>query len=86
MRPKKADLQAYLNNSDGLFDGLPDLTEKEIRGSNRLRLPKSHRLNLKLKLVEQREKELQVYKKKIATELKDTKPSYLGFEKPDPSQ
>jgi hypothetical protein len=40
--------EVVYDNEDGFWDKLPDLSEKEIRGMNRLKVPKAERLALKL--------------------------------------
>ena len=45
---KSTTAEVMYDNEDGFWDALPDLSEKEIRGMNRLKVPKAERLAVKL--------------------------------------
>ena len=72
--PDRTESQLYLNNEDGFFDDLPKLSEKYIRKTNRLRLPKNIRCDLQLKKVKERMIQLAKMEQKLKKVL----------QKPDP--
>ena len=43
---KSVPVEPMLDNQDGMWDNLPQLTESQIRKTNRLRLPKAMRQEL----------------------------------------
>ena len=47
-RPQKVPAQPTYDNADGVWSGLPPLSNAAIRGSNKLRVPKETALELKL--------------------------------------
>ena len=47
-RPQKEHTQPTYDNSDGVWSGLPRLSDSAIRGSNKLRVPKETALEMKL--------------------------------------
>ena len=51
-RPRAEQATIMVDNADGLINGLPMLEEKELRSCNRLRMPKTSALNLKIKRME----------------------------------
>ena len=46
VKPRSAPIEAQFDNSDNFFKTMAPLTEKEIRNTNRLRLPKGLKLEL----------------------------------------
>ena len=60
-------------NERGLFDGLARLTDKELRQTNRMRLPKEMSLQVKLAKVEQRKLQMIRYEKSLREELERAK-------------
>ena len=55
VRPQAVSLDPLINNEDGLFENLPELTEKQIRTTNRMRLPMEMTLQLKMEKLERRQ-------------------------------
>ena len=65
-RPKKqTNTQIEYTNADNFWSGLPELSEAEIRGSRRLRIPKAERLRLKMQGVQARRQELEEYEARL---------------------
>ena len=48
VRESEMPVEPMINNDDGLFTDLPELTEQEMRKTNRMRLPKQLSLDLRL--------------------------------------
>ena len=51
-KPGQVSVEAQFDNTGNFFQLLAPLTEKQIRNSNRLRLPKGMRLDLQLRKLE----------------------------------
>ena len=47
-REPKVSVEPSYDNADGVWSGLPRLSSQQIKGSNRLRVPKETALELKL--------------------------------------
>ena len=46
IREREIPVEVLIDNSDGLYNGLPLIDEKTMRKTNRMRLPKEQRLDL----------------------------------------
>ena len=69
VREVEVPLEPTINNSDGLFTNLPLLTEQEIRGSNRMRLPKELNLQTKLAKLDHRQQKMNAYREELEQKL-----------------
>ena len=54
IRAKNPAIEAQLENADGFWTALAPATEKEIRRSNRIRLPQEMRFDLQMKRIQQK--------------------------------
>ena len=72
-RKSKNPIEVDFDNKDKLFSDLPHLKEKEMRSSNRLRMPKEKSLELKLLKAQARMKELAIYEQSLQQKLVDSK-------------
>ena len=66
-------IEAEFDNTDDFFRKLAPLTEKQIRNSNRLRLPKGIRFELQLQKLEQRKKDTAAYEKVLLAKISEQK-------------
>ena len=80
-RPDTAKQSLRVNNSDGLIDELPQLSEKEIRSKNRLRMSRSDALALKIAQSEARLEKMQMMQLQMKEQL--TKIEKVEREKAD---
>ena len=69
VRKKKSSQVIEINNADNFFDDLPQLTDAEIKKSNRLMLPKKARVAMKLDAIQKRKQEIIAYENSLANQL-----------------
>ena len=62
VRQREVPLEPMIGNHDNLFDNLPPLTEKEMRSTNRMRMPKELNLHVKMQKLERRQAQMEQYK------------------------
>ena len=62
-------MEPSYSNEDGLFSGLPKLSEKVIKSTNRLRVSKEQSLKIKLAKVQARQGELAAYENKLQADM-----------------
>ena len=68
-RPREDPIEPEVDNSDQLYDQLPMLSLKELRKSNRMRLPKSERLELKMAKILRAQEKLGALQAKVNQEM-----------------
>ena len=78
-RKMKNPIEVDFDNQDKLFSDLPHLNEKQMRTSNRLRMPKEKSLELKLLKAQARMKELATYEQSLQQKLVDSKQGRFQF-------
>ena len=58
-------LEPTIGNNDGLFNSLPPLSEKEMRSTNRMRMPKELNLQVKMAKLDRRQQQMIEYRQDL---------------------
>lgn len=71
VRPKKAAADILLDNSDGFFTNLAQLTDTEIKKSKRLNIPRKDRLLIKKDALAERKRQLAQYEMDLEAQIQE---------------